>query len=168
MYPFTGNKVTKTYFFHWKPPKLAYCVLGRARQKIWYSNTIQLVGLNSNIWIWYSDFLNTRRAKKIVWKYHYATISIWSPSNSGVKIFVSFEGFRICNNICTLFWEFGSYRPVCLKKAQNFEVFYSSQFWNLNFEISKVNFLKNCWSFWDMLWKDVHFLSFEKKFIIKF
>ena len=79
--------------------------------------------------------------KNIVWKYYYATISIWSPTNSGVKISVSLKGFRICNNICTPFWGFGSYRPVCLKKAQNLEVFYLSQFWNLNFEISKVSFL---------------------------
>ena len=54
---------------------------------------------------------------------------------------VSLKGFRICNNICTPFLRFGSYRPVCLKKAQNLEVFYLSLFWNLNFEISKVNFL---------------------------
>ena len=80
-------------------------------------------------------------SKKIVWKYYYATILIWSPTNSGVKISVSLKGFRICNNICTPFWGFGSYRPVCLKKTQNLEVSYSSQFWNLNFEISKVNFL---------------------------
>ena len=107
-------------------------------------------------------------SKKIVWKYYYATILILSPTNSGVEISVSLEGFRICNNICTPFGRFGSYRPVCLKKAQNLEVFYSSQFWNLNFEISKVNFLLNFWSFWDMLWKDVPFLSLENKFIINF
>ena len=79
-------------------------------------------------------------SKKIVWKYYYATISIWSPTNSGVKISVSLKGFRFCNNMCTPFWGFGSYRPVCLKKAKNLEVFYLSQFWNLNFEISKVSF----------------------------
>ena len=80
-------------------------------------------------------------SKEIVWKYYYATISISSPTNSGVKISVSLKGFRICNNICWPFFRFDSYRPVCLKKAQNLEVFYSSPFWNLNFEISKVNFL---------------------------
>ena len=107
-------------------------------------------------------------SKKIVWKYYYATISIWSPTNSGVKISVSLKGFRICNNICTPFWGFGSSRPVCLKRSQHLEVFYSSQFWNLNFEISKVSFPQNSWSFWDMLWKDVPFLSLENKFIINF
>ena len=40
-------------------------------------------------------------SRKIVWKYYYATISISSPTNSGVKISVSLKGFRICNNICT-------------------------------------------------------------------
>ena len=89
-------------------------------------------------------------SKKIVWKYYYATILIWSPTNSGAKISVSLKGFRICNNICTPFLGFGSYRPVCHKKAQNLEVFCSSPFWNLNFEISKVSFLSNFWSFWDM------------------
>ena len=39
-----------------------------------------------------------------MWKNYYATISIWSPTNSGVKISVSLKGFRICNNICTPFW----------------------------------------------------------------
>ena len=107
-------------------------------------------------------------SKKIVWKYYYATISIGSPTNSGFKISVMLKGFRICNNICTPFWGFGSYRPVCLKKAQNWEVFYLSQFWNLNFEISKVNFLQIFWSFWDMLRKDVPFLSLENKFMINF
>ena len=90
-------------------------------------------------------------SKKKVWKYYHATISIWSPPNSGVKISVLLKGFRICNSICTPFLGFGSYRPVCLKKAQNLEVFYLSPFWNLNFEISKVNFLKNFWS--SFLWK---------------
>ena len=42
-------------------------------------------------------------SEKIVWKYYYATLSIWSPTNSGVKISVSLKGFRICNNICTTF-----------------------------------------------------------------
>ena len=105
-------------------------------------------------------------SKKIVWKYYYATISIWSPTNSGVKISESLKGFIICNNICTPFLGFGSYRPVCLKKSWNLEVFYLSPFWNLNFEISKVNFLWDCWSFWDTLWKGMPFLSFENKFII--
>ena len=63
-------------------------------------------------------------SKKIVWKYYHATISIWSPNNSGVKISVSLTGFRIYNIICTPFWGFGSYRPVSLKKAQNLQVFY--------------------------------------------
>ena len=31
-------------------------------------------------------------SKKIVWKYYYTTISIWSPTNSGVKISVSLKG----------------------------------------------------------------------------
>ena len=108
-------------------------------------------------------------SKKIVWNYYCATISIWSPTNSGVNISVSLKGFRICNNICTTFLEFGSYPPVCIKKAQNLEVFYLSPFWNLNFEISKVNLLKkNSWSFWDMIWKDVPFLFLENKSIINF
>ena len=55
--------------------------------------------------------------EKIVWKYYQATISIWSPTSSGVKISVSLKGFRICNNICTPFLGLGSYRPVCLKKS---------------------------------------------------
>ena len=76
-----------------------------------------------------------------VWKNYFTTISLWSPTNSGAKISVLLKGFRICKNISTTFLGFGSYRPVCLKKAQNLEVFYSSPFWNLNFEISKVNFL---------------------------
>ena len=80
-------------------------------------------------------------SKKILWKYYHVTISIWSPTNSGVKISVSLKGFWICNNIGTPCWGFGSLRPVCLKKAQHLEVFYSSPFWNLNFEISKFNFL---------------------------
>ena len=31
-------------------------------------------------------------SKKIVWKYYYTTISIWSPTNSGVKISVTLKG----------------------------------------------------------------------------
>ena len=65
-------------------------------------------------------------SKKIVWKYYYATIPIWSPTNSGVKISVSLKGFRICNNIWTPFWGFGSYRHVCIKK--------SPKFWSFLFE----------------------------------
>ena len=40
------------------------------------------------------------------------------------KISVLLKGLRICINICTPFFGFGSYRPVCLKKAHNLEVFY--------------------------------------------
>ena len=40
-------------------------------------------------------------SNKVLWKYYYATISIWSPSDSVVKISVSLKGFRISNNICT-------------------------------------------------------------------
>ena len=104
-------------------------------------------------------------SKKIVWKYYYATILIWSPTNSGVKISLLLKGFRICNNICTPFLGFGSYRHVRLQKAQNLEVFYSSPYLNLIFETSKVLFL-NCWSFWDMIWKDVSFLSLDNQFIL--
>ena len=56
-------------------------------------------------------------SKKKVWKNDYTTISLWSPTNSGSNISVSLKGFRICNNICLLFWGFGSYIPVCLKKS---------------------------------------------------
>ena len=82
-----------------------------------------------------------------VWKNYFTTISLWSPTHSGSKTSVSLKGFRICNNISTHFWGFGSSRPVCLKKAHNLEVFYSSPFWRLNFEISKVNFILNFWYF---------------------
>ena len=64
--------------------------------------------------------------KKIVWKYYHANISIWSPTNSRVKISVLLKGIRICNNICTPVWGFGSYRPV----------FYSIQFWNIKSQFS--------------------------------
>ena len=61
-------------------------------------------------------------SKKIVWIYYYASISISSSTNSGVKIFVSLKGFRIWNNICTLFgvWLL----PTCLsQKSPKFWIF---------------------------------------------
>ena len=33
-------------------------------------------------------------SKTIVWKYYHPTISIWSPTNSGVKIYVSFQNLQ--------------------------------------------------------------------------
>ena len=101
---------------------------------------------------------------KNVWQNCDTTILIWPPSNSGAKISAFFTGFRICKNTCTFFGGSGSHRPVCLKKAQKLEVFCSSPFWNLNFGISKVNFLLSFWSFWDMLWKDESFLSLDNQF----
>ena len=53
---------------------------------------------------------------KNVWKKCYTTISLWSPTNSDAKISVLVTGFRICNNICTLLFGFGSHRAVYLKK----------------------------------------------------
>ena len=40
---------------------------------------------------------------------------------------------RICNNICTFGLGLGSYRPVCLKKVKQSEVFSFSPIWNMNF-----------------------------------
>ena len=56
---------------------------------------------------------------------------------------------------------FGSHRPVCLKKAKKNGSFL---FGNLNFVISIVNFLQGFWSFWDMIWKNVSFLSLDNQF----
>ena len=52
-----------------------------------------------------------------------------------------------------------------LKKKKQFQVFCSSPLWNLNFDISKVNFHLSFWSFWDMMRQDVSFLSLDKQFI---
>ena len=79
--------------------------------------------------------------KKIVWKYYEATISIGSPTNSGVKISISLKVFRICHNICTLFGGFDSYRPVCLKKNPKFgsflfESIWKHELWNIKSQFS--------------------------------
>ena len=103
---------------------------------------------------------------KNVWKNCYTTISLWPPNNSGAKISALFTGIRICKKYLHIFWGVASHRPVCLKKAKKIEVFHSSPFWNLNFGISKVNFLFNFWSFWDMIWKDVSFFSLDNQSIV--
>ena len=54
---------------------------------------------------------------KKVWNNCCTPISLWSPINSGAKIFVLYTRFRICKNICTLFFGFGCYWLVCLKKV---------------------------------------------------
>ena len=77
-------------------------------------------------------------SKKILWKYYYATISIWSPTNSGVKISVSLKCFRIWNNICKKFLGFGSYWPVCLKKPKilKFSIQFHFETWTLKYQKS--------------------------------
>ena len=62
------------------------------------------------------------------------------PTNPGAKILVLVTLFRICNNICTLFWMFSSHQAICLQKAITIQVFFLSLFWNLNFELSKGNY----------------------------
>ena len=64
-----------------------------------------------------------------------------------------------------IFWGLGSHTPVCLKKAnKKMEVFCSSPLWNMNFGRSKIDFILSFWSFRDMIWKDVSFLSVDKQF----
>ena len=67
---------------------------------------------------------------------------------------------------CKFVGGLGSHRAVCLKKAKQLEVFCLSLFWNLNFGISKVKFVWYLWSFCDMIWQDVSFLSMDKQFIL--
>ena len=49
-----------------------------------------------------------------------------------------FTGFGICKNTCTSFGGLGSHRPVCLKKAQQLEVFCLRPFetWTLEYQKS--------------------------------
>ena len=107
-------------------------------------------------------------SKKIVWTYYYATISIWSPTNSGVKIDVSLKGFGIWNNNCTPFLAFGSYRPVCIKKAQNFESFLFESILKLKLWNIKSQFSLKLLVFFGHDMKKVPFLSVENMFIINF
>ena len=104
-------------------------------------------------------------SKKNVLKNCFSTISRISHNISGAKISVLGTGFRICNSFCTLFLWFCFHRADCLKQAKKIEVFSLSPFWNLNFEIWKVNSLQKFWSFWDMIWQDVSFLSLENQYL---
>ena len=93
------------------------------------------------------------------------TISLRPPTNSGAQISASFTGFRICKKYLHIFEGLGSHTPVSLKKAnKKMEVFCSSPLWNMNFGRSKIDFIWSVWSFWDMIWKDVSFLSVDKQF----
>ena len=100
---------------------------------------------------------------KKVWKNCCTPISLWSPINSGAKIFVLYTRFRICKNICTHPFGFGCYWLVCLKKVPKMYIFDLSPFWNLNFDKPKVNFFQNFWYFWSILWQTVSFLSLGDK-----
>ena len=89
-------------------------------------------------------------SKKKLWKK--CDTTIWPPTNSGAKISALFTGFRICKNIGRFDGGLCYHRPACLKKDQKLEFFCSNLFWNLNFGISKLNFLWKLWSFWDMIY----------------
>ena len=100
-----------------------------------------------------------------MWHNCYTTISLWRPTNSVAKISASFTGIQNLQKIPANFWGgISSYRHVCLKKAQKSEVLCLSPFWNMNFGVSKVSYLLSFWSFWDMIWKGVSFLSLDNQF----
>ena len=91
----------------------------------------------------------------------FTTISLWPPTNPGAKKSALFTGIRICINT----WKFlGGYAPT--------DMFFSSKKWKiwnfsvlkLEFGILKLNFLLSCWSFRDMIWKYMSFLSLDNKF----
>ena len=96
--------------------------------------------------------------------HHFTLITYQLRCQSSILV----TGFRIGNIICKFFGGFGFHRLICLKKAYNIVVFGFSPFWNLNFKISKRRKEKkshNFWSFWDMIWPDVSFLSLDHQFI---
>ena len=126
-------------------------------------NTDKIHPMFQNIWELFSyRYIN----KKVVWKYYYVIILILSSTNPVVKIAVLLTGFRICNNISTLFWTLCFYRPICLQKGPKLDfIFYLSTFLNLIFKIPKVSFLKNFWFFETLNDKDVHFLPLENQLI---
>ncbi len=70
---------------------------------------------------------------------------------------------------CGFLWVLHNWRKCkwwIWRKIRKIEVFHSSPFWNLNFGISKVHFLLNFWSFWDMVWKDVSFFYLDNQSIL--
>ena len=77
-------------------------------------------------------------SKKILWKYYYATISISSPTNSGVKISVSLKGSRIGNNICTPFLGLAPTELFVSKKSKiwKFSIQVNFETWTLKYKKS--------------------------------
>ena len=71
-----------------------FVLLGRVRPIIWYSNIIQIVGPNSSICIWYSDFVNTKLCP--VFGFFGTHNSIWTEYMS--------DEFHIFSEQNVLYW----------------------------------------------------------------
>ena len=106
---------------------------------------------------------NHHISRQNVWNNCCTTISLWSPTNLGAKIFVLVRRFRICNNICTFILGYGSHRAVWLNIYIFFLPLVRFETWTLKYQ--KSIFIKTFGLFQDMIWHDGSFLSFDNQFI---
>ena len=90
-----------------------------------------------------------RLVLKHVWKNCFTTILLWSPTNSGVKIFVLITGFGLCNNTWTFIWCLASSDSFVSKKPENWSFVFKSilklEHWNIKSHQTCYN--KMCPSF---------------------